>query len=55
MMDDDKLSIVKQGSLISAENRLPNQKGEGSSASLHQKLIDNGVIIDCKFTRDYEF
>ena len=31
------------------------QKGQTSSASLRQKLIDDGIIVDCQFISDYEF
>ena len=55
MLDDGKRIIVMAGSTVNEENRLPNQKGQGSSASLREKLIDDGVILNCKFTKDYEF
>ena len=55
MLDDGKRIIVIAGSTVNEENRLPNQKGQTSSATLREKLIDDGVILDCKFTKDYEF
>ena len=50
-----KQILVKAGSTVSSHNRLPLQKGQTSSASLRQKLIDDGVIIDYQFISDYEF
>ena len=55
MRGDGKRIVVKAGSRISTKNRLPNQKGQGSSASLRQKLIDDGMVIDGQFVADYEF
>ena len=55
VMISEKRILVKAESIISTENRLPNQKGQGSSASLRQKLIDDGVIVDSRFVTDYEF
>ena len=55
MQGDGKRIVVKAGSTISTENRLPNQKGQTSSANLRQKLIDDGVIVDDRFVTDYEF
>ena len=55
MRGDGKRIVVKAGSTISTENRLPNQKGQTSSANLRQKLIDDGVIVDGRFVVDYEF
>ena len=55
MRGDGKRIVVKAGSRISTENRLPNQKGQTSSANLRQKLIDDGVIVDDCFVADYEF
>ena len=50
-----KKILVKTGSAVSADNRLPSQKGQTSSATLRQKLIDDGVIINYTFASDYEF
>ena len=55
MMGDGKRIIVKAGSRVSSDNRLPNQKGQTSSAILREKLIDDGVIVDGTFVSDYEF
>ena len=50
-----KRILVKAGSTVSSDNRLPNQKGQTSSATLRQKLIDDGIIVDGCFASDYEF
>ena len=55
MRGDGKRIVVKAGSTISGDNRLPNQKGQTSSANLRQKLIDDGIIVDDCFVTDYEF
>ena len=55
VMISEKRILVKAGSTISTENRLPNQKGQTSSANLRQKLIDDGVVVDERFVADYEF
>lgn len=51
----NKRILVKSGAKISSENRLPSQKGQASSASLRQKLIDEGVVVDGVFASDYTF
>ncbi len=55
LQDAGKRILVKAGSSISMEDRLPFQKGQGNTELLRQHLIDNNVIVDRVFTADYEF
>lgn len=52
---NSKSILVKAGSMISTTNNLPNQKGAEGYGALRQELINNGIIVNLTFTRDYEF
>jgi len=47
--------LVKKGSTIAKESRLPFQQRQVGMESLRQKLIDDGTIKDFVFTKDWEF
>lgn len=55
IMQTSRQILVKAGSTVSKDNRLPYQKNMGSNDALRQKLIDDGIIEDFKFVEDYKF
>ena len=52
---DGKKTVVKAGAVVSMENHLANQKGQGGNDKLRKKLESDGTIVDGKFTKDYTF
>ncbi len=47
--------LVRMGSRMSTYSNLLNQKHQAGMEKLRQQLIDDGVIIDRSFSKDYEF
>lgn len=52
---DGKKTIVRAGAVVSLENHLANQKGQGGSDKLRKQLESDGTIVDGVFTKDYTF
>ena len=55
VMSDTKSITVKAGATVCQNNSLPNQKGQEHAAAKRQGLIDNGVIVNFSFVKDYQF
>ena len=55
VMSDTKSITVKTGATVSQNSSLSNQKGQEHAAAKRQELIDNGVIVDFSFVKDYLF
>ena len=52
---DGKSVTVKKGSVISADNNLPNTKVQKSLIALRDSLTNDGTIVNRVFMKDYTF
>ena len=55
VMSNTKSITVRAGATVCQNNSLPNQKGQEHAAAKRQELIDNAVIVNFTFAKDYQF